>query len=108
VRKVVLLALVFSILLAGGAFAAGGYLISSTGQIAPWVRAALRGHRGPRVFAGSNGAQGLAGPQGPAGPAGAQGPPGAGAQLHIVVETGPLTFISPGTRTRRPFARRGT
>jgi hypothetical protein len=50
------LALIFS--MGGGALAASHYLITSTSQIKPSVRAQLRGTRGP---------MGPAGPQGPRG-----------------------------------------
>ena len=61
------LALVFA--MTGGAYAAGHYLINSTGQINPKVLKSLKGK------AGSPGAAGPQGPQGPAGAAGA-GTPG--------------------------------
>jgi len=51
----------------GTAYAASKYIITSTKQIKPSVRKALKGNTGPR------GPQGAAGP---AGPAGAQGPAG--------------------------------
>lgn len=57
------LALVFA--MAGGAWAAKKYIITSTSQISPSVLKKLKGRRGP------------AGPTGPAGPQGAQGPVGA-------------------------------
>ncbi|HTR72008.1 MAG TPA: hypothetical protein VMG80_00290 [Solirubrobacteraceae bacterium] len=62
------LALVFA--MAGGAYAAKHYLITSTSQISPKVLAALKGKPGA---GGSPGAQGAQGPQGPAGPAGSAG-----------------------------------
>jgi hypothetical protein len=74
------LALVFS--MAGGALAAGHYLITSTSQIKPSVRRALHGARGP---AGAQGPQGVPGPQGlqgPLGPRGFEGPPGGEANLR--------------------------
>lgn len=58
-------ALVFA--MAGGAFAAGGFRITSIKQIKPSVVKRLRGKTGPA---------GKAGAQGPQGPAGLQGVPG--------------------------------
>ncbi len=65
------LALVFA--MAGGAYAAKHYLITSTSQISPKVLAALKGKPGA---SGSSGAQGPQGPAGPAGPAGGGGAKG--------------------------------
>jgi hypothetical protein len=79
------LALIFS--MGGGALAAQHYLITSTSQIAPSVRAALHGAKGPQGVPGPPGedrhflgATGYTGPQGNPGPAGEsrQGPIGAG------------------------------
>jgi hypothetical protein len=50
----------------GGTALAGGYIITSTKQIKPSVRKALKGKRGPRGFDGTDG---VAGPPGPPGPA---------------------------------------
>jgi hypothetical protein len=50
--------------LTGSAFA-GGYIITSTKQIKPSVRKALKGNRGPRGFDGADGAPGAQGPPGP-------------------------------------------
>jgi hypothetical protein len=73
------LALILS--MAGGALAAGHYLITSTKQISPKVLRKLHGSRGP---SGPRGAAGSQGPAGPPGPAGPQGPPGAdGATLGL-------------------------
>jgi len=49
----------------GGTALAGGYIITSTKQIKPSVRRALKGKRGPRGFDGADGAQGAQGPAGP-------------------------------------------
>jgi len=65
------LALVFA--MAGGAYAAGRYVITSTKQIKPSVLSTLHGKAGP---AGAPGASGKTGPQGPAGPQGSPGTAG--------------------------------
>ena len=59
--------------MAGGAFAASHYLITSTKQISPKVLSKLKGRRG---LAGPQGPTGAIGPQGPGGPQGSRGPPG--------------------------------
>jgi hypothetical protein len=68
------LALFFA--MSGGALAAKHYLISSTNQIAPKVRKALKGNKGPRGAAGIPGATGKEGPPGKEGPVGREGPAG--------------------------------
>jgi hypothetical protein len=74
VRKyTIALIVIGALLLAGGAAAAGRYVITNIHQIKPSVRAQLRGHRGPRGFTGARGLTGAQGPSGPAGPAGASG-----------------------------------
>ncbi len=65
------LALVFA--MAGGAYAAGRYVVTSTKQIKPSVLAQLKGKAGAN---GANGTQGPAGPQGAAGAAGGKGETG--------------------------------
>jgi collagen type VII alpha len=65
-------ALVFA--MAGGAYAAKRYVITSTKQISPSVLKSLQGKAGAN---GANGAQGPAGPAGAAGAAGAKGETGA-------------------------------
>lgn len=79
--------------MAGGAFAASHYLITSTGQISPTVLGKLKGRRGPAGPRGPRGPQeitsirqitpnvlrklrGRRGPGGPQGPSGAIGPQG--------------------------------
>lgn len=61
------------LLVAGGAAAAGHFIITSVHQIKPSVRAELKGDRGPRGLTGATGtpgAPGLPGAQGVAGAAG--------------------------------------
>jgi hypothetical protein len=73
------LALVFA--MAGGAYAAGKYVITSTKQISPKVLKSLTGKAGPTGASGATGAVGPTGPAGPTGPVGKgetgpQGPEG--------------------------------
>lgn len=63
--------------------AASHYLITSTRQIKPSVRSALKGERGPRGYAGFNGTNGLAGTPGPAGPTGPAGPSAVSRITHV-------------------------
>jgi Collagen triple helix repeat (20 copies) len=65
---IAVIALVFA--MAGGAWAAKKYVITSTKQIKPSVLKQLKGAVGPQ---GQQGAQGAAGPAGPPGPPGAPG-----------------------------------
>ena len=74
-------ALVFA--MTGGAYAAHKYLITSTKQISPKVRSALKGASGPK------GAAGPAGPAGPQGPAGGPGARGEKGETGARGETGP-------------------
>ena len=118
VWAVVLVSVFAGLLLAGGAWAASRYLITSTTQIKPSVLAkieksagaAAHGSRGvtgaigPAGSAGASGAAGLPGPQGPAGTAGMTGETGStgatGAanpddlaeQLAITAQTAALTY----------------
>ncbi len=64
-------ALVFA--MAGGAYAAGKYLITSTKQIKPSVLKQLHGAAGPQGSAGPGGPQGPVGPEGKAGANGKDG-----------------------------------
>ena len=75
------LALVFA--MAGGAYAAGKFVVTSTKQIKPSVLAQLKGKAGPA------GPQGPQGPQGPAGTAGANGKDQAG-PFQTVPHPGPI------------------
>lgn len=68
-------ALVFA--MAGGAYAAKKYVITSTGQIKPSVLKALKGGTGPAGAVGAKGDPGAAGPTGQAGPKGDAGQTGA-------------------------------
>lgn len=67
-------ALVFA--MAGGAFAAGGFRITSIKQIKPSVVKQLQGKAGPAGRPGAQGPQGLTGPQGAPGAPGAKGEAG--------------------------------
>jgi hypothetical protein len=75
---------------AGGAAAAGHFVITSTSQIKPSVIQALRGNQGPRGLRGipgtpgANGAPGLPGAQGPPGSPGSPGAPGAPGSARAV------------------------
>jgi Collagen triple helix repeat (20 copies) len=90
--SLVLSLLALFVALSGTAFAAK-YVITSTKQIKPSVRKALKGNRGPT---GPRGLQGLQGPQGPAGAQGAQGPAGPAATVGVVTVTSPHEFLPPG------------
>src|ERR1700704_4470693 len=88
--------------MAGGAFAASHYLITSTKQISPKVLGKLKGRRGPAGPQGPTGAigpQGPGGPQGnrgPAGQRGEQGPPGQ-ARAYAKITPGEPAAIEPGS-----------
>jgi collagen triple helix repeat protein len=71
----VTIALVFA--MAGGAYAAKRYVITSTKQISPKVIKALKGKNGKPGSTGPIGPAGLVGPQGPKGEAGGPGKDGA-------------------------------
>lgn len=88
-----IVALFFSI--TGAGMAATGYRITSLWQIAPKVRAELRGATGATGATGSQGAPGMMGPQGP------QGQPGQPGLLDwndLYYITGEVEQVSPGTQ----------
>ena len=90
-KKFAIVAVAAGLLLsAGGAYAAGQWVISNIRQIKPSVRAQLKGNRGPR---GLPGAQGPQGTQGPRGPSGANGTNGA---THVTVRQGNPSVIADG------------
>lgn len=70
-NAILTLALVFA--MAGGAYAAKKYVITSTSQISPKVLKSLQGKAGANGTPGAQGPAGAAGPAGPAGPGGAKG-----------------------------------
>src|SRR6266508_5571149 len=74
----------------GTAFA-GGYVITSTKQIKPSVRRALKGDRGPRGYDGIDGANGAA------------GAPGSPGMSHFTVVDSPHVSLPPGTDTGADF-----
>jgi hypothetical protein len=76
---------VVAVLLAlAGTAVASGYLITSTKQIKPSVRKALKGNRGPRGFSGADGAPGAA------------GTPGSPGILSLMTVDSPTVTIAPG------------
>lgn len=79
----------------GTAVAADKYLLTSTKQISPSVRKALKGAKGPKGAMGARGPQGVAGAAGPAGAAGAAGANGAPAAKYWAR----IGFPSPGVAT---------
>lgn len=82
--------------LGGSAIAARQYVITSTKQIAPKVRTALKGARGAtgpagaRGPVGERGPTGERGPEGPAGAAGAAGAAGTALAYGLVARNGTL------------------
>ena len=79
-----------TVALGGGTAFAAHYVITSTKQIKPSVRRALKGKTGPTGLTGPRGLQGLQGAQGPAGPAGIAG---------IVEVQSPHLTLAPGQST---------
>lgn len=73
-NTVATMALVFA--MSGSALAASHYLISSTKQISPKVRRALKGNTGPQGLTGATGTTGATGPEGKQGQTGKEGPEG--------------------------------
>ncbi len=88
-RTTILLAAIVAVGLTGSAYAAGRYVITSTGQIKPSVLKQLRGNRGPRGLTGRQGTTGATAPPGATGAQGAPGPTGPPgmSNYQIVTET---------------------
>ena len=78
------------LLLAGGALAAGGFIITSIKQIKPSVRAQLRGNTGSRGLTGPQGPEGVQGVIGAQGVQGIQGAPGTARAFAAVDSQGTL------------------
>jgi len=76
------------VLALAGTAVAGGYIITSTKQIKPSVRKALKGKRGPRGYSGGDGAQGAPG---------APGAPGSPGILSLTTIDSPKVTIPPGS-----------
>ena len=83
----VTVALVFA--MAGGAYAAKKYVITSTKQISPKVLAALKGKAGANGPVGPAGPAGSVGPAGPAGAKGENGKEGKEGKTGTTGATGP-------------------
>jgi collagen triple helix repeat protein len=92
-RRVPVASLIATLMLvvatAGGAWAAGKYLITSTSQIKPSVLKKLQGRRGPAGPAGINGTNGANGKDGAPGVPGEDGEDGADGKSVISTEFGP-------------------
>lgn len=73
------------VLALAGTAVAGGYIITSTKQIKPSVRKALKGKRGPRGYSGGDG------------PQGAPGAPGSPGILSLTTVDSPEVTIPPGS-----------
>lgn len=78
------------LLVAGGAAAAGHFIITNVHQIKPSVRAQLKGNQGPRGFTGAKGASGAQGLQGLQGPQGVAGAAGSARAVAVVNSDGSL------------------
>jgi hypothetical protein len=94
------IALVFA--MAGGAYAAKKYAITSTSQIKPSVLKSLQGK------AGAPGANGAAGPQGPAGAKGETGAAGAIGAAGIAGAAGVTGATGPTGKEGSPWTQLGT
>ena len=78
------------LLVAGGAAAAGHFIITNVHQIKPSVRAELKGAQGPRGLTGAKGATGAQGLQGLQGPQGVAGAAGSARAVAVVNPDGSL------------------
>ena len=78
------------LLVAGGALAAGHFIITNVNQIKPSVRAQLKGNKGPRGLRGAKGATGATGAQGLQGPQGVSGAAGSARAVAVVNSDGSL------------------
>jgi hypothetical protein len=99
-RFVLTITVIAALVIAGGATAAGTWVISNINQIKPSVRHQLRGNQGPRGFTGAQGPQGPQGSQGPQG-VGVTGPPGPAGppSLALTESDGALTDLPPNAIT---------
>jgi hypothetical protein len=70
ISPALVLSVIALVLALTGSAIAGGYIITSTKQIKPNVKRALKGNRGPQGYDGADGAQGIQGPPGPVNVAG--------------------------------------
>jgi hypothetical protein len=94
VRRGIVIGLVAGLLIsAGGAMAAGRYIITSVNQIGPGVRVALKGNRGNQ---GPRGAIGQRGLRGITGPVGTPGLDGKFSAADVITVMGPVATMPPG------------